>query len=268
MMKSLRNAIMLIVVALVLLSSSSLSRPAYVPAFGRFAVLVHDVSPAYLPQLREITAVIDEYGLQNETYLFVIPNHGGKMPIWKYREFIEFLGKLRREGYHVELHGYTHIGDEFNCNASTAEKKLELGFRALSHLNVTPRYFIAPRYALSNDALSVLLAHNITVIGEDFIYLPKGTVEPVYNREYTWYTPSFLFPYELVSAESAYANINGTFFLSVHPRAVNNKAGMEFLREFLGFVKERESSKGALELGIKLAGNFPRPFKNEDLRYS
>ncbi|MEO2151762.1 MAG: DUF2334 domain-containing protein [Thermococcus sp.] len=235
-MKPLRNALTFIVVALVLLSSSSLSSPAYLLAFGRFAILVHDVSPAYLPQLREITAVINEYGLQNETYLFVIPNHGGKMPIWKYREFMEFLGELRRKGYHVELHGYTHIGDEFNCNASTAEKKLELGFRAFSYLNVTPRYFIAPRYSLSRDALSVLLAHNITVIGEDFIYFPNGTVEPTYNREYTWYTPSFLLSYELTSAESAYANINGTFFLSVHPGAVNNRAGMEFLREFLGFV--------------------------------
>ena len=232
----MRKLLTFAVLFLVLLSSSSLFSPAYVPAFGHFAILVHDVSPAYLPQLREITAVIDEYGLQNETYLFVIPNHGGKMPIWKYREFMEFLLELEREGYHIGLHGYTHIGDEFNCNASTAERKLELGLRALSYLNVTPRYFIAPRYALSNDALSVLLAHNITVIGEDFIYLPKGTVEPVYNREYTWYTPSFLLPYELVSAESAYANINGTFFLSVHPGAVNNKAGMEFLRGFLGFV--------------------------------
>ncbi|AHL21714.1 DUF2334 domain-containing protein [Thermococcus nautili] len=235
-MKSLRNAITLIVVALVLLSSSSLSRPAYVPVFGRFAILVHDVSPGYLPQLRQITAVIDEYGLQNETYLFVIPDHGGEMPIWKYREFMEFLEELRRKGYHIELHGYTHIGDEFSCNVSTAERKLELGLKALSYLNVTPKYFIAPRYSLSRDALSVLLWHNVTVIGEDFIYFPNGTVEPIYNREYTWYMPSFLLPYELTSAESAYANINGTFFLSLHPEAVNNKAGMKFLKEFLRFV--------------------------------
>ncbi|WP_099209991.1 DUF2334 domain-containing protein [Thermococcus henrietii] len=226
------------VLFLVLLSSSSLSRPAYLLEFGRFAILLHDVSPGYLPQLRQITAVIDEYGFQNETYLFVIPDHGGKMPMWRYKGFIAFLEELKREGYHIELHGYTHIGDEFNCNATVAERKLELGLRALSYLNVTPKYFIAPRYTLSNAALEVLLRHNITVIGEDFIYFPNGTVEPIYNREYTWYLPSFLLPYELVSAESAYANINGTFFLSIHPKAVNNRAGMEFLRGFLAFVKK------------------------------
>ncbi|NJE54962.1 DUF2334 domain-containing protein [Thermococcus sp. 21S9] len=226
------------VLFLVLLSSSSISSPAYVPAFGRFAILVHDVSPGYLPQLRQITAVIDEYGLQNETYLFVIPDHGGEMPVWKYRDFMEFLAKLEREGYHIELHGYTHIGDEFDCNATVAEKKLELGLRALSYLNVTPEYFIAPRYALSNGALEVLLDHNITVIGRNFIYFPNGTVEPIYNREYTWYVPSFLLPYQLTSAESAYVNTNGTFFLSIHPKAVNNRPGIEFLREFLEFVSK------------------------------
>jgi len=228
------------VLFLVLLSSSSITSPAYVPSFGHFAILLHDVSPAYLPQLQQITAVIDEYGLQNETYLFVIPDHGGKMPIWKYGAFMEFLEELEREGYHIELHGYTHVGDEFDCDATVAERKLELGLKALSYLNVTPKYFIAPRYALSRAALEVLLRHNLTVIGRDFLYFPNGTVEPICNREYTWYIPSFLLPYQLASAESVYLNLNGTFFLSIHPRAVNNKAGMEFLREFLKFVKENK----------------------------
>jgi len=234
------------VLFLVILSSSSISSPAYLPKFGRFAILLHDVSPGYLPQLKEITSVIDEYGLQNETYLFVIPDHGGRMPMWRYGGFMAFLEELKREGYHIELHGYTHIGDEFDCSAGTAERKLELGLRALSYLNVTPEYFIAPRYTLSRAALEVLLRHNITVIGEDFIYFPNWTVEPIYNREYTWYMPSILLPYELLSAESVYANINGTFFLSIHPRAVNNEAGMEFLRKFLGFVKKERAHSSRL----------------------
>ena len=223
---------------LVLLSSSSLGSPAYIPAFGRFAIFIHDVSPGYLTQLEAITSLIDEYGLQNKTYLFVIPDHGGEMPMWKYRAFMDFLERLKREGYHIELHGYTHIGDEFNCNSTLARRKLELGLRALALLNVTPKYFIAPRYSLSSGALRVILNHNITVIGRDFIYFPNGRVEPIYNREYTWYIPSPLLPHELSSAESVYLNINGTFFLSVHPKAVNNDAGMEFLRKFLRFVSE------------------------------
>jgi predicted deacetylase len=232
---------LVIVFILLVFSSTSISSPAYVPAFGRFVILIHDVSPAYLPELRKITAIVDEYGLQNETYLFVVPNHGGEMPILEYGAFVEFLAGLERNGYHIELHGYSHMENEFDCNASVAERRLELGLKALSMLNATPEYFIAPRYALSKAALKVLLKHNITVIGRDFIYFPNGTVEPIYNVEYTWYLPPLLLRYQLTSAESAYSNIKGTFFLSIHPRAVNKGAGIEFLREFLEFVKERES---------------------------
>ncbi|WP_048151780.1 DUF2334 domain-containing protein [Thermococcus cleftensis] len=237
------------VLFLVLLSSSSLGSPAYLPAFGRFAILIHDVSPAYLPQLEEITALIDEYGLQNETYLFVIPDHGGKMPMWKYKAFMDFIEGLKREGYHVELHGYTHVGDEFDCNASTAGRKLELGLDALAVINATPEYFIAPRYSLSKPALGVLLDHNITVIGEDFIYFPNGTAEPIYNREYTWYLPEPLLDYQLASARASSAFTRGTFFLSLHPGAANNEAGVEFLKAFLRSVAGCENRDGRRGLG-------------------
>ncbi len=229
-------------VFLVFLASSSPGRPAYVPAFGHFAILVHDVSPVYTEQLREITAVIDSYGLQNETYLFVIPNHGGEKPLCRYPAFVEFLKELEREGYHIELHGYTHVGREFDCNADRAEEKLELGLGEFRKCGLPyPRYFIAPRYALSKDALDVLLGHNITVIGQNFIYFPNGEVEHICNREYTWYLDEGALPRELSMAEGAYLSVRGTFFLSIHPKAVNTGAGMEFLRDFLGFVVRHES---------------------------
>ena len=233
----MKKPLILLVVFLVFLSSSSLGQPAYLPQFGRFAILIHDVSPGYLPQLRQITGIIDAYNLQNETYLFVIPNHGGKEPMERYPEFVAFLRNLSAEGYHIELHGYDHIGDEFDCNAEVAEEKLETGLEAFRILNLSgPDYFIAPRYALSEEALYVLLKDNITVIGEDFVYYPNGTVEPILNREYTWYLPSPLLDYQLESAEEVYQNSGGTFFLSIHPKAVNNCAGIEFLRRFLAFA--------------------------------
>ena len=242
-MRSPSALVAVVLVGIVFLSSSFLGSPAYVPAFGHLAILIHDVSPAYLPQLEEITSLIDEYGLQNETYLFVIPDHGGRMPIWRYGQFMEFLRGLDEEGYHIELHGYTHIGDEFDCNASTAERKLELGMEALSRLNVTPEYFIAPRYSLSKPALGVLLVNNLTVIGKGTIYFPNGTVERICNREYTWYIPGTLVWPHLLEAEGIYSNSRITFFLSVHPKAVNNGAGMMFLREFLRFVDGARGSE-------------------------
>jgi predicted deacetylase len=235
------RTVALLLTALVFLSSSSLGQPAYLPALGRFVILVHDVSPAYQSQLEEITQVINSLGLQDDTYLFIIPNHGGRMEMWKYSEFCGFLRKLRDEGYHVELHGYNHIGEEFDCNSETAMEKLCLGLTAFEKCGFSrPEYFIAPRYALSKDALGVLLKNNLTVIGENFIYLPNGTVKPILNREYTWYIPTFLLPYQLASAEETFKNTKGTLFLSIHPRAVNNLAGMEFLRRFLTFVRENE----------------------------
>ncbi|ASJ08781.1 polysaccharide deacetylase [Thermococcus siculi] len=234
-----------LVVLLVFVSSSSLDEPAYLQNFGRFVILVHDVSPGYLPQLKQITVLIDAYGLQNETYLFVIPNHGGEKPLWEHPEFISFIQNLSARGYHIELHGYDHIGNEFDCSAGVAEERLELGLEAFESCNLSrPHYFIAPRYSLSGDALSVILSRNITVIGGDFVYYPNGTSVPVLNREYTWYLPSPLLDYQLESARTSYRNTRGTFFISIHPKAANNGAGLEFLRRFLEFVRKQETGQG------------------------
>ena len=240
----MKRLLALLAVFLVMLSSSSLGEPAYLPQFGHFAILIHDVSPGYLPQLQEITAIIDECNLQNETYLFVIPNHGGGEPIEHHPEFVAFLRNLSSEGYRIELHGYDHIGMEFDCDSRTASEKLELGLGEFRECSLpAPEYFIPPRYALSGEALDVLLSHNLTVIGEDFIYLPNGTAEPIINREYTWYLPHPLLDYQLESARTSYKNTKGTFFLPVHPKAVNSGARLEFLRGFLGFVSENKRSK-------------------------
>ncbi|WP_297501787.1 DUF2334 domain-containing protein [Thermococcus sp.] len=233
-----------ILVAFVFLSSSSLSTPVYLPNLGHLVILLHDVSPGYYPQLRQLTEIIDSYGLQNETYLFVIPNHGGEMPLNRYTGFAAFLRNLSDEGYHIELHGYDHVGKEFDCDSSTAKEKLDLGLRTFKECYLPyPRYFIAPRYSLSGDALRVLLLKNFTVIDRDFIYFPNGTV-PILNREYTWYMPSILLSYQLTSVEESYRNCRCTFFLSLHPRAANNEAGLEFLRKFLGFTVRDKVGRG------------------------
>ena len=207
-------------------------------------ILLHDVSPVYMDYLENITDLISSYGFQNVTYLFVIPNHAGKYDLRKYPKFAEYLHSLESQGYKVCLHGYTHIGREFDCNASTAERKLNAALTVMESVNLTPCCFLPPRYALSRDALQVLLSHNLTVFTKGSIVYPNGTKEPIVNREYTWYLPGWKLPFELRRAKRDYLSTSGTFFLSIHPGAVNNKAGMEFLREFLGFVKERESSKG------------------------
>ncbi|WP_297477303.1 DUF2334 domain-containing protein [Thermococcus sp.] len=109
-------------------------------------------------------------------------------------------GKLPWKGTFIELHGYTHVGREFDCNADRAEEKLELGLGEFRKCGLPyPRYFIAPRYALSKDALDVLLGYNITVIGQNFIYFPNGEVEHICNREYTWYLDEGALPFRVPS---------------------------------------------------------------------
>jgi len=214
--------------------------PAETP---KLTILIHDVSPVYFNYLKEITAVISAYGLQNETYLLIIPDHADKYDLRKYPEFVEYLHSLEREGYHIGLHGYTHIGREFDCNESTAEERLENALEIMNDVNLTPTVFLPPRYALSREAEEVILAHNLTLITKDSIIFPNGTEEHITNREYTWYISKLKLPFELRKAKKDYLSSKDPFYLSIHPRAVNNEAGMEFLRKFLKFVKEREPAE-------------------------
>lgn len=210
-------------------------------------ILIHDVSPVYSSDLREITDVISEYGFQNETYLFLITDHAGKHPITEYPRFLAYLKTLEREGYHIELHAYTHTGREFYCSPGEAEYRLEMALGLMASANLSrPELFIPPRYAISRGALGVLLASNLTVINGTRVYLPNGTEYTISNHEYTWYLPYWKLPVELWRAERDFKNTRGTFYLSVHPKAVNSGAGMLFLRDFLVFVKEEEAHSSRL----------------------
>ncbi|MBP1912012.1 DUF2334 domain-containing protein [Thermococcus stetteri] len=205
----------------------------------QLVILIHDVSPVYLKDLKEITEIISEYGMENSTYLFVIPNHADNHPIEDYPDFVKFLKESRANGYHIELHGYTHEYREFDCDAETARKKLELGLESLKALNFSPSYFIPPNYAISEDALKVVLSHNLSVITKDSLYTPQGRPHKIMNREYTWYLSdsSIALKLALEKAKHDYKKCRGTFYLSIHPKAVNHGVGLKFLREFLQFVQ-------------------------------
>lgn len=224
-------------------SESHANTSSTFPRSCRLVILVHDVSPVYLKELKEITEIIDEYGMANNTYFFVIPNHAGKHPIDKDPDFVKFLKESQAKGCHIELHGYVHEYREFDCDAGTARKKLELGLEELRALNFSPSYFVPPNYAISEDALKVVLSHNLSVITKDTLYTPQGTSYKIINREYTWYlqNSSTKLNITLKKAKHDYTRCKGTFYLSIHPRAVNHGAGLKFLREFLSFAVGRNS---------------------------
>ncbi|WP_456419806.1 DUF2334 domain-containing protein [Methanocaldococcus infernus] len=87
-------------------------------------IFIHDVSPKYFNELKDIEKIIDKYNYQDRTYLFIIVNHANEYNLKNYPKFVEYLHHLESKGYHIEYHGYNHIGEEFNCNKSVAEEKL------------------------------------------------------------------------------------------------------------------------------------------------
>ncbi len=210
-------------------------------------ILVHDVSPVYENELRELLGIISHYGFQNRTYLFVIPDHAGSNDLRERRGFVEYLHRLQAQGYTIGLHGYTHAGPEFNCSREDAERKLGLAMEIMESVNLTPEYFLPPHYALSWDALRVILSRNMTVIGREEVITPNGWREQITNREYTWYLPRWKLAFELKRAEAEYLKTEGAFYLSIHPKAANNEAGLEFLKRFLEFVRKHKTGRGSLE---------------------
>ncbi|AIJ06269.1 hypothetical protein JH146_1427 [Methanocaldococcus bathoardescens] len=205
-------------------------------------ILIHDVSPVYFDELKEIEKIIDKYHYQNRTYLFLIVNHANRYNLKDYPEFVNYLHKLEKEGYNIEFHAYNHIGNEFNCNKSVAEEKLNKSFKILEQCGFNSKeikYFIPPRYKLSKDAEKLFLEKNMTIIlGNKMIINKNGKISEIgiTNREYTWYLPESslkvvediaLIDYKLSIKE------NKQFFLSIHPKAVNYGGGLEFLDWFL-----------------------------------
>jgi predicted deacetylase len=205
-------------------------------------ILVHDVSPIYFKELKEIVKVINKHHYQNRTYLFLIVNHADKYNLEDYPEFVRYLHKLEKEGYHIEFHACNHIGDEFNCNKTVAEEKLNKSFKILEECGFNPkntRYFIPPRYKLSEDAEKLFLERNITIILENKMIINKnGKILEIRitNREYTWYLPKSLLKiaeYIAIADYKLSIKEDRQFFLTVHPKAVNYGGGLEFLDDFL-----------------------------------
>lgn len=214
-------------------------------------VFVHDVTPYYFDDLREIVAVLDEYNYSNRTVLFVIPvfdpdHYGDEWSLRNHPDFVEYLHELQMRGYRVELHGYGHTYHEFNCSYETAKEKLDNATAMMTSLgfgNLT--LFLPPAWALNNESLKAILEHNLTVVTPDWLIFPNGTRQRIWNREYTWYIERNEVEGRLSVALHDYRKAieeGIPFYLSVHPGVINYGGGLEFLREFLDTVCRPEKS--------------------------
>ncbi|AEH07116.1 DUF2334 domain-containing protein [Methanothermococcus okinawensis] len=202
-------------------------------------ILIHDVSPVYFNELKDIEKIIDKNHYQNRTYLFVIVNHANEYNLKNYPKFTKYLHHLDNEGYHIEYHAYNHIGAEYKCNKTVASEKLNDSFKILKDCGFNTKkikYFIPPRYKLSTDAENVFLNKNITIIMEYYILKKENNgIKRVIitNKEYTWYMPNIVVKPMILLAMLDYNLSKHQFCLSIHPKAVNYGNGLIFLDKFL-----------------------------------
>ncbi|WP_421077991.1 DUF2334 domain-containing protein [Methanothermococcus sp. Ax23] len=202
-------------------------------------ILVHDVSPKYFNELKDIEKIINKHHYQNRTYLFVIVNHANEYNLKDYPEFVKYLHHLENEGYHIEYHAYNHINREYDCNRTVAGEKLDKSFKILEDCGFDTKnikYFIPPRYGLSKDAEEVFLDKNISIIvGPNILKKENNSIKRIIitNKEYTWYLPKNLTKTVELLAVSDYKTSQHQFCLSIHPKAVNYGGGLKFLDYFL-----------------------------------
>ncbi|WP_181492689.1 DUF2334 domain-containing protein [Methanococcus maripaludis] len=208
-------------------------------------ILIHDVSPVYLEDLKEIDQVISKYGYSKRTYLFLIVNHANEYPLEENQDFVKYIRYLQTKGYNVELHGYDHIECEFNCNCTLAMEKIEKSLEILNGLKIDGiSCILPPRYGISEDSKKAMLKKGFSIIvGQYAFEMDNGTVYTynITNKEYTWYLEENNTLNEVNIAKEEYLESEYKYFLSIHPKAVNYGGGIEFLDEFLNFTKEENS---------------------------
>ena len=205
-------------------------------------LFIHDVSPKYFGALKQIISITDQYHFQNRTYLFLIVYHHGIYNMKDYPQYVSYLKKLQKEGYHIEYHAYYHDGAEFLCNGKVAEEKLKKSLailRACGFDVAKIKYFIPPEGKLTPASEKVFLNNGFTVIVPGFIIHRKNGKtyrKRISYREYTWYLKmKNLKHIELRAFMDYYSIPHHQYCLSVYPVAVNTPAGLKFLRFALKF---------------------------------
>uniref|UniRef100_A9AA29 Polysaccharide deacetylase n=1 Tax=Methanococcus maripaludis (strain C6 / ATCC BAA-1332) TaxID=444158 RepID=A9AA29_METM6 len=217
-------------------------------------ILIHDVSPVYLEDLKEIDEVISKYGYSKRTYLFLIVNHANDNPLEKNQDFVKYIRYLQTKGYNIELHGYDHIEREFDCNYSIAMEKIEKSLEILNTYKIDGiSCILPPRYGISEDSKKTMLENGFSVIiGQYAFEMNNGKTYKynITNNEYTWYLEENTTSNQLNLAKEEYLESEYKYFLSIHPKAVNYGGGIEFLDEFLNFTKEENRFKSEDPINI------------------
>lgn len=207
-------------------------------------VEVHDVSPAYLEELEEVMEVLQRHPkAYSKVVLFVIPNHGGAMPMHEYPEFVAKLKELQGRGFILGLHGYTHdnplVSPEFKTSRLEAEKLLLAAEREFNASGLKfPSYFLPPGWRAAEEVRGLLREKFQFIYYYSSIESSRGII-PSKSREYVWNRHVYK---ALERARRDYANSRGVVRLSLHLRAINTQEGLRFLQEYLSWIEDESKS--------------------------
>ncbi len=144
-------------------------------------VSIHDVSPAWAPEVEVALETAHEYGVNPA--LLVVPNFHGKALLSDHPAYIDRLRALEKSGHEVYLHGFFHrarktIDDvsiakrarhmfaqtiqsggeaEFSdVTPDEAVKRLDDGERVLRDAGLTIRGFVAPAWSMPGWVMTML----------------------------------------------------------------------------------------------------------------
>jgi hypothetical protein len=145
-------------------------------------VSLHDVSPAFAPQVEAALELCHRWG--TKPALLVVPNYHGRFPLGDHPDFVRRLADLVRAGHELHLHGLLHQagtgapeGDgrpgrlgrllaqrvvsageaEFSdLGRSQAALRLDEGERLLRSLGLEPRGFVPPAWSMPAWMLGLL----------------------------------------------------------------------------------------------------------------
>ena len=143
----------------------------------RVHVSIHDVSPAFAPEIEDALEACERAGAR--AALLVVPDFHGEWPLEEHPRFVERLRELAARGHEILLHGFFHrasgegrgLRSAFAQRVASAgeaefadlprdegERRLDEGAALLARLGLPVAGFVAPAWQMARWVLPALAA--------------------------------------------------------------------------------------------------------------
>ncbi len=187
-------------------------------------VSIHDVSPAFTSELKEMVDELDSAGVSPRSIL-VVPNYQECHNIGKDDEFLNWIHSLQEQGDEIVHHGYTHLAGESHHSSPRyylyerlfakgcgefqylgyreAIQKITSGEEILHRGGMHCQGFVAPGWLMSRETARALLAKHysyatatrqfkdyetgLNVESEVVRFVPKPRFQDYLYRQYDLY---------------------------------------------------------------------------------